>query len=344
MIPPPAVPVAAFALALVTALVLTPLTIRAAWATRYVDHPRAHKLHGAPTPLLGGVAVFVAALIAWLVCLFAGGTHGSRDVAGLLAGACVVLGLGLWDDRHGMQPPVKLAGQATAAAILLATAGVPDLGLGVVVNVAITLTALVALMNAINFLDNMNGMVAGLAPIALAAFAWTSVARGAWGVAAAELAVAGACVGFLRFNFPKARLFLGDAGSLFLGYSLGASAVLTFNAAPPGWGRLGPVIVLAYPVFDMIFVVITRLRGGRKVYLGGRDHTNHRLASVLRCPTRTVQILWLNGVALSASGLVVLSLNRPMPALLLLGLWTTALFTAGIRLSSVPIAPPPASP
>jgi UDP-GlcNAc:undecaprenyl-phosphate GlcNAc-1-phosphate transferase len=332
----------AFPIALAVALILTPLAIRIAWATDFLDHPQAHKLHGSATPLLGGAVVFVAALPAWLGVVSVAHTAGSREVTGLLAGAFVVLVLGLWDDRRGMQPIVKLAGQAAAALILLGSSGVPDLHLGTIANGAITLVALVALMNAVNFLDNMNGMVAGLAPIALAAFAWTSAQRGAWGVAAAQLAVAGACVGFLRYNFPKARIFLGDAGSLFLGYSLGASAVLAFVAAPPGWGRLGPVLVLAYPAFDMIFVVITRLRDGRKVYLGGRDHSNHRLASVLRCPKRTVQLLWVSGAALSASGLVVLSLNQPMPALLLSGLWMTALFAAGIRLSSVPIAPRPA--
>jgi UDP-GlcNAc:undecaprenyl-phosphate/decaprenyl-phosphate GlcNAc-1-phosphate transferase len=321
---------------------LTPLAIRIAWASDFLDHPQSHKLHGSATPLLGGAAVFAAALPAWLVTVMLGHSPGSGEVTGLLAGAFVVLVLGLWDDRFGMQPMIKLAGQGAAALILIGWSGVPDLHLGTPANAAVTLVALVALMNAINFLDNMNGVIAGLAPIALAAFAWTSAQRGAWGIAAAQLAVAGGCVGFLRYNFPKARIFLGDAGSLFLGYSLGASAVLAFQGAPPGWGRLGPILVLAYPAFDMIFVVITRLRDGRKVYLGGRDHSNHRLASVLRCPTRTVQILWLSGVALSASGLVVLSLNRPVPALLLSGLWTTALFTAGIRLSSVPIAPRPA--
>ena len=97
--------------------------------------------------------------------------------------------------------------------------------------------------------------------------------------------------------------------------------------------------MLAYPAFDLIFVVVNRVREGRKIYLGGQDHTNHRLASVLRCPTTTVLLLWLNGAALCASGLAVLRLNRPLPTLLLSGLWVTLLLWAGLRLSSVPPAP-----
>ena len=105
----------------------------------------------------------------------------------------------------------------------------------------------------------------------------------------------------------------------------------------------GVLYVLAYPAFDMIFVVVTRLRDGRKVYQGGRDHSNHRLASVLEWKT-TVMLLWVSGAALSASGLVVLSLNQPTPALLLSALWILLLSAVGIRLSFVPIAPRPSSP
>jgi UDP-GlcNAc:undecaprenyl-phosphate GlcNAc-1-phosphate transferase len=332
---------AAFALG----LVVVPIAIRAAWKTGYLDHPEARKLHTSATALLGGAAIFIAALGASL----AGGILHSQgwrvDALGLFSGALVSLLIGLWDDRFGMHPVVKLVGQMVAVALLLGSGAIPDLHLGSAANVAVSLVVLVALMNAVNFLDNMNGMVAGLTAIALAAFAWGSAERGAAGVAMAQLALAGACVGFLPYNFPRARIFLGDAGSLFLGYSLGASAVLAFEGGPHGWGQLGPVLMLAYPAFDMIFVVITRRRDGRKVYQGGRDHSNHRLASVLKCPKRTVLLLWLTGAVLSASGLAVQSLNRPMPALLASGLWSALFLWTGMRLSSVPIeaSPPPST-
>ena len=335
---------AAFPIALLLGLVLTPLAIRLSWAVGYLDHPEARKLHTSATALLGGVSIFVAALITWILTAMSrrGDAHG--EVLFLMGGALVALLLGLWDDRFGMGVPPKLVGQAAAAAVLLSSGVIPNLGLGSLANVMLTLVALVALMNAVNFLDNMNGMVAGLSAIAFVAFAWGSAGRGATGVAAAQLALAGACIGFLPHNFPVARVFLGDAGSLFLGYSLGASAVLAFEGGPRGWGQLGPVLVLAYPAFDMIFVVVTRLRDGRKVYQGGRDHTNHRLASVLKCPMKAVLLLWLSGAVLSASGLVVLSLNQPLPALLLSGLWSVLFLWTGMRLSSVPIEANPPRP
>lgn len=333
-------PVAAPLIAFALTLALMPLAIRVAWATGYLDQPAARKMHLEATALLGGVVVFVAALAGWGYEMLRT-PRNPADWEGyyLLAGAAVALGLGLWDDRFGMRPSVKMLGQATAAVILIAGGVVPDLGLPVGISAAITLVALVGLMNAVNFLDNMNGMVGGLSAITLACFAWTSIERGASGVAAAQLALAAACLAFLPYNFPRARIFLGDAGSLLLGYSLGASALLAMKGAPPGWGQIGPLLMLAYPAFDILFVVVTRLRDGRPIYEGGRDHSNHRLASVLKCPIRTVLVIWATGAALCASGLVTLSLNRAMPTLLLSGLWTILLFLSGLRLSSVPIAP-----
>ena len=268
------------------------------------------------------------------------GPHAPMDTTAwdVLFGAVVALGIGLWDDRHGMRPSVKMLGQAVAASTLLVGDVVPHLGLPAGIDAAVTLVALIALMNAVNFLDNMNGMVSGLAAIALAGFAWGSAARGASGIAAAQLALAGACAGFLPYNFPRARIFLGDAGSLMLGYCLGASALLAMKGAPPGWGQAGPVLVLAYPVFDLVFVVITRLRDGRPVYQGGRDHANHRLATLLGDPARTVALVWLSGAALCASGMAVMQLDRPLPAVVLSLGWAAAFLLAGLRLAAVPVA------
>jgi UDP-GlcNAc:undecaprenyl-phosphate GlcNAc-1-phosphate transferase len=329
----------AYAIALGLALALTPLTVRLAWAIGYLDHPEARKLHTAATALLGGAVVFASALIAWWIALRIG--HRPIDALGpqvlpLVSGAAISLVWGLWDDRFGMGVRLKLVGQLLAGACLVAAGAIPDFGLPDWLEIAIMMFTLVALMNAVNFLDNMNGMIAGYASIALLGFAFGSIVRGAYGLAAVQLALAGACVGFLPWNFPKARIFLGDAGSLLLGYSLGASAILGFTGMPVGWGRWGTLFALAYPAFDIIFVVVTRLREGRKVQQGGKDHSNHRIARWIQCPKRTVMLLWVTGAALSVSGLVVQSLNRPMPALLLSVLWTGLFLWMGRRLSSVP--------
>src|SRR5262245_47261812 len=342
---PSLAPLIALAIAAPLAWLFMPLGIRLAWAIGWLDHPQARKLHKHATAVLGGAVVFGAAVIAWGVTLrFIPHSPADWEAWYLLAGAAVTLVLGLWDDRFGMRPSVKMLGQAAAATMLVSTGLVPHVGLPIGIEAALTLLALVALMNAVNFLDNMNGMVGGLAPIALAGFAWTSLERGANGVAAAQLALAGACLGFLPHNFPRARIFLGDAGSLFLGYSLGASALITMQGAGPGWGRAGAPLMLAYPAFDMVFVVLTRMRDGRPVYQGGRDHTNHRLASVLKCPKTTVLVVWASGAVLCAAGLSMLHLNRLLPTVLLWGLSTILLLWSGLRLSSVPIAPSPLPP
>jgi UDP-GlcNAc:undecaprenyl-phosphate/decaprenyl-phosphate GlcNAc-1-phosphate transferase len=323
-------------LGLILGVLLTPLAIRAAWATGFLDHPEARKLHTSATALLGGVVVFVCAVLAVELAGFAGVPRWQPPL-GVWSGAVLSLAIGVWDDRFGMRPLLKLICQAAAAAMLIGAVHVPEIGLPAPLTFTLVLIVLVALMNAVNFLDNMNGMVGGLTAILLAGFAWGSASRGAYDLACAQLAGAGACAGFLGYNYPRARIFLGDAGSLLLGYSLGASALLAFQGAPQGWGRVGPLLMLAYPAFDMCFVVINRLREGRKIYEGGKDHSNHRLASVLKCQKRTVILLWVVGAALSASGLVVLNLNRALPALLLSGLWMILLLWAGLRLSSVPV-------
>jgi UDP-GlcNAc:undecaprenyl-phosphate GlcNAc-1-phosphate transferase len=328
----------AFFLAAALAFALVPLTIRLAWAVGYLDRPEARKEHLAATALLGGAAVFAASLGAWLAT--SPGTPVSSEHWGAgacLAGGLVALLLGLWDDRFGMQPATKLTGQALAAGILLAGGATPELGLPAGVSAALSLVALVALMNAVNFIDNMNGMVGGLSAILLLGFASASVAAGADGLALAQLALAGACVGFLPHNFPRAKIFLGDAGSLLLGYSLGASALLAMQAAPPGWGRLGPLLMLAYPAFDLVFVVVTRLRDGRAVYTGGQDHANHRLATLLQSRSRTVLAVWVAGAASCGSGLAVLHANLMLPALLAAAFWVSLLVGCGLRLAAVPV-------
>jgi UDP-GlcNAc:undecaprenyl-phosphate GlcNAc-1-phosphate transferase len=331
----------AFVVALVLSLLLTPVGTRVAWITGYLDHPEARKLHTTATALLGGAVVFVCALIAWGASLNQHPLAGYTGEAPLIiSGAVLALLIGMWDDRHGMEPRIKFLGQATAAALLLGSGHIPDFGMPVFLNAILALVSLVALMNAINFLDNMNGVVGGLTAIALVGFAFDSWTRGAYALGAGELAVAGACIGFLRYNFPRARIFLGDAGSLFLGYCLGASALLAYDGAPRGWGRAGAILMLGYPAFDLFFVVITRTLDGRRLSQGGKDHTNHRIASILKCQTRTVLLVWLSGAALCASGVALLRLNRPLPTLLLLVLWIILFLWAGLKLSFVPVSRP----
>jgi UDP-GlcNAc:undecaprenyl-phosphate GlcNAc-1-phosphate transferase len=325
--------------ALAAAALLTPAVARLARTSGFLDQPAARKLHAAPTPLLGGLAV---ALAASLGGLFAVGPAGAPPGAALLlGGGLVAFAVGLWDDRRGLGVWPKLAGQGVAAGLLLASGAAPELGLPAPAGAALVWLGVVGLMNAVNFLDNMNGVVGGLAAIALAAFAWGALQGGAPAVAAGQAALAGACLGFLPYNFPRGRIFLGDAGSLLLGYSLAASVALALGGLPRGWGRIGPLFLIAYPLFDATFVLVNRWREGRPLHAAGLDHSNHRLSTLLRCPKRTPILIWLAGAALCASGLAVQELNRPLPSLALSVLWGATLGLAGWRLSAVASAPAP---
>src|SRR2546421_4820590 len=175
----PAMTLAALPLAALLSWLLAPLGIRLAWAVGWLDQPAARKHHTTPTAMLGGVVVFVAALAAWMLMLAVVPHSATRwEAWSLLAGAAVILAVGLWDDRMPMRPGTKMLGQAAAATMLIAGGLVPDVGLPIGIEAALALVALIALMNAVNFLDNMNGMVGGLAAIALGGFAWTSLERG----------------------------------------------------------------------------------------------------------------------------------------------------------------------
>jgi len=328
----------AFALAFLFALLLTPLSVRLAWAIGWLDHPEARKLHTSATALLGGASVVLAATLGWFtIRAFAPGV--TPVPWPLLAGLLLAVGLGLWDDRFGLMPLPKLLVQIASAVLLLVATGVPDLGIPTPLTAALFVFVTVALMNASNFLDNMNGMLGGIADLTLAGFAAIGIATGRAAFAPAQLALSGACTGFLPWNFPRARTFLGDAGSLVLGYSLAASLLLALHGSPHGWSLLGPPLLLAYPAFDMIFVVIRRLREGRPIEQGGRDHSNHRLASLLQCPIRTVLLIWCSTAALCVSGFALSRVERPLPVLLLWALWILLFLLTGRRLSSVPVPP-----
>jgi UDP-GlcNAc:undecaprenyl-phosphate GlcNAc-1-phosphate transferase len=146
----------------------------------------------------------------------------------------------------------------------------------------------------------------------------------------------------LRFNFSPASVFLGDAGSLFLGYSLGVLSLLAASAGPDIEGSIAGLLILGYPVFDLSFVVVMRLREGRKIYQGGKDHTTHRLSTLIGGPRRTALGVYLWAAALTASGVGVARSQGFWNTLPWLLLWGLALFWFGIRLARVPVRPSPA--
>ncbi|HEU4725792.1 MAG TPA: MraY family glycosyltransferase [Candidatus Eisenbacteria bacterium] len=262
------------------ALLLTPLVRALARRTGYLDHPDARKPHLLPTPLLGGVAVCGAIVLGQFLAWQFAGAPIAMPAIGVLWGGALSLLLGLVDDRRPMRPLGKLIGQLAVAISLVLWGGAPNLLLSHPLLGVAAIVAVVSLLNAVNFLDAMDGIVSALTPITGLGFIGIALAHGASVDLALAWGAVGAAAGFLVYNAPPARIFLGDAGSHFLGFVLATLALQALDSAVT-WPHFAALIVLlAYPLFDVIFVVVTRVASGRPIHVGGVDHTTHRLGRI----------------------------------------------------------------
>ncbi|MGQ9489419.1 MAG: MraY family glycosyltransferase [Anaerolineae bacterium] len=280
--------------ALVLALSVTPLARRTAQRIGMVDRPSARKQHTVPTPLLGGAAIYLAVITALLLL---GDRFYVNQVIGIFLGATLVSFMGLWDDRRSLSPWVKLIVQYVAAGILVLTDVRISLFCWPALNVAATLLWVVGITNAMNLLDNMDGLSGGIAAIAALFFLLFAAMSKQYLVGALAAALVGACIGFLFYNLNPARIFMGDTGSLFLGFTLAAVGIkLRFpdNSAFVTW--MVPVLVLAVPIFDTSLVIVSRLRRGlNPLTTPGKDHLSHRLARLTGSPREAVLICYLIG-------------------------------------------------
>jgi UDP-GlcNAc:undecaprenyl-phosphate GlcNAc-1-phosphate transferase len=215
---------------------------------------------------------------------------------GVLLAATVVALIGLWDDYRPLPAWAKLAGQF-AGFLVLAYFGVRvRLPIPEPLNYAITLLWLIGITNAVNFLDNMDGLSAGVSAVAAAFILLLALLNDQFLVASLAAALLGACLGFLRYNFPPAQIFMGDVGSLFLGFLLAVLGIqLRFpqNVNFVTW--MVPVFLLGLPIFDMTLVVVSRLRRGLSPNTPGKDHISHRLVQFGFNSRETVLILYLVG-------------------------------------------------
>jgi len=282
--------------ALFLAVAVIPLVRRLAYRLGMIDQPAARKQHTTPTPLLGGAAIYLAFVVSLIVF---GDRFYIGQVAGILLGASLVSLLGFWDDRRALGPTVKLAGQFAAALILVLTDVQVIVTPWAWLNIAITLVWVVGITNAVNFLDNMDGLSAGVAGIAAGFFLLFASLSRQYLVGALAAALLGACIGFLFYNFNPARIFMGDTGSLFLGFVLAAVGIkLRFPANSVFVTWMVPVLVLAVPIFDTTLVTISRLRRGvNPLTTPGKDHLNFRLARLTGSPREAVLICYLIGGA-----------------------------------------------
>lgn len=286
--------------------------------------------------MLGGVALFASVLIALLAL---GGAYRTVQIVALGATAAFIVGL--LDDVRRLSPAAKVVGQVLVATILVV--GGITVELVQVAPVAFLLTVLwvVGIMNAVNLLDNMDGLAAGIAAIAGMAMLLSALATNQPASLVAAV-TSGAAAGFLVHNFHPARIFMGDSGSQLLGFLLATAALLhtVGSASNLGLAVVGPLFVLAVPIFDTALVTVTRRLAGMPISQGGRDHTSHRLAALGLSERATVLVLYGLAAVLAGVGLLGASLSPLVLPILTLSLVGLVLF--GVFLSQVEVRPEPA--
>jgi UDP-GlcNAc:undecaprenyl-phosphate GlcNAc-1-phosphate transferase len=294
-----------FATALVVAALATPVMRRLAVRVGMLDHPADRKVHAAAVPVLGGLALYLAVVGSLLI---APRTDALAQLAAILIGATWVSFWGLWDDRRGLGAATKLAVQLTAALVTLLAGVRVELPVPMWANVALTLLWTIGITNAINLLDNMDGLASGVTAVAAGWFLVLAAMNGQVLVSSLAAAVLGACAGFLVYNFNPASIFMGDSGSLFLGFVLaGLGVKLRFPANVPWVTWMVPVLVLGVAVFDTTLVVVSRLRRGKNpLTTPGKDHVSHRLVARGWTTREAVLLIYLagcccGGVAIFAS-------------------------------------------
>lgn len=275
-----------FFMALVIAAIATPVSMKLASKWGAIAYPGGRHVHTKPIPRLGGLAIYAAFWSAALIMQV-----WDVQMTGLFLGSTIILGVGIWDDIWGMRPLVKLFWQIASAAVLIffdfsmKTISLPfinydikfeALGLGAI-GIILMLFWVVGLVNTVNVSDGLDGLAAGICFIVAFLLFWSANQIDQLPAAHLTLALAGALLGFLFFNFPPARVFMGDSGSMFLGYIIGGISIMGLLKTATILGLVFPLLVLGMPVTDLTFAIIRRKLRGQSMATADRGHLHHRL-------------------------------------------------------------------
>ncbi|MHB8257934.1 MAG: glycosyltransferase family 4 protein [Acidiferrobacterales bacterium] len=272
-----------FFLAMVMSMALIPLMIRIAPRLGMVDHPDPRKVHSAPTPRAGGVGIAIGTLIPVLIWAPLG-----PALRAYLAASLILLGFGMWDDARTLGAPVKFLGQFLAAAVVVYYGRVYVLSLPFMdlhrlplyLAQPFTVFALVGMINALNVSDGLDGLAGGLSILSLGAIAYLALRASGYAAVAIALATLGGVLGFMRYNTHPARVFMGDAGSQFLGFTLGFLSVFLLQKVNPVLSPALPLLILGLPIADLLAVIVQRLYLGISPFVATKHHVHHRLLAL----------------------------------------------------------------
>jgi UDP-GlcNAc:undecaprenyl-phosphate/decaprenyl-phosphate GlcNAc-1-phosphate transferase len=300
----------------------------------FVAKPKSDRWHKRPTAMMGGVSIFLTTTAASLIFL-----EHTRELYVLLSAGAFLFLVGLIDDILHIKPYQKLIGQLIGAAIIVSFGLTLQWTSYEFINIGLTVFWLIGIANAINLLDNMDGLAAGIAAIAAFSLALGFASGGQPFELMLVAAFTGALVGFLVFNFNPASIFMGDCGSMFVGFFL-ASMVLTTQTGGRSRGIVSilavPALILFVPIFDTTFVTVLRKIWGRKASQGGRDHTSHRLVALGLSERSAVLLLYGFAILAGSLSLLVRELQITQSIALIL-LFIIALTIVGVYLSKVKV-------
>lgn len=303
---------------------LTPVMMKVALMVGAVDQPNERKVHTGTVTRIGGVAIFGGFMISAFLM-----QELSLQVWGLLISGTMIMALGLVDDIKGISPKVKLLGQVLAALVLVyfgievqfitnpLTGKVIALGL---LSIPVTVFWVTGMSNAVNLIDGLDGLAAGVAAIAavtLAVVAWT---QGMFETVYLALFLAASALGFLRYNFHPAKLFMGDCGSLYLGFILGVLAVMGLSKGATIISLFIPIIILGIPILDTFFAIIRRFSNKKPIFQADKGHLHHRLLEMGLSHKQTVIVIYAVTLLLSSSAVLLTMLTTAQSVLILIAI------------------------
>ncbi|HIU64607.1 MAG TPA: undecaprenyl/decaprenyl-phosphate alpha-N-acetylglucosaminyl 1-phosphate transferase [Candidatus Avacidaminococcus intestinavium] len=300
--------VAAFAIALVISFLLTPYVKKLAFKIGAVDKPDERKVHTRVMPRLGGLAIFVAFLLSVVVTMGI-----TNDVLGILLGSLAIVVVGILDDKYQLPAKVKLLGQIGAACILvLFDIRIEWLNNPVggyfyldYLSVPFTVFWVVSFTNVVNLMDGLDGLAAGVSAIASITIIIVALQESYFAVAALSAALAGAIIGFLRYNFNPATIFMGDTGSMFIGYTLAAISIFGAVKSAATIALVVPAIALGLPIMDTAFAIIRRKINGKPIFKPDKGHLHHRLLALGLSQRQVVLLMYLVSALLGTSAILL---------------------------------------
>lgn len=296
-----------FLISIVTSLIFTPIIRRIALRFGALDVPNERKIHTEPIPLWGGLAIYIA----YILSLFLVAFYHAGHLKSIIIGSFPVLLLGIIDDVKPVPATIKLF-VLLSLTFWLSKYGIIVKFSGIhIVNVVVTMLWIVGITSAFNAIDNMDGLASGIAGIVALMFLIVALASGQWAFGLLSCALFGATLGFLPFNFHPAKIFLGNGGSLFLGFNLGIIAIMGEWSTNWFIAFTIPLLIMAMPIFDILYVIVLRYRHGLTPTLGeiinycGKDHLSHRLLGLGFKQRGVVILLYLLSLCLGLGAIML---------------------------------------